>query len=77
MQSRKIKLVINTPTDKQSFRDGYRIRRECIDLCIPYITTMPAAKAAASAILRMRNGAVKYEVKSINRYLGYVGDSCT
>lgn len=68
MHSQEIKLVINTPTDKQSYKDGYQIRRACIDLGIPYITTMQAAKAAASAILGLRKGGAEIEVKSINGY---------
>jgi len=64
----RIKLVINTPTDKQSYKDGYQIRRSCIDLGIPYVTTMQAAKAAASAILRMRKSGGEIKVKSLNEY---------
>jgi len=70
MHSQEIKLVINTPTDKQSYKDGYQIRRACIDLRIPYITTMQAAKAAASAILEMKESGGEIEVKSINEYFG-------
>ncbi len=66
MHAQEIKLVINTPTDKQSYKDGSQIRRACIDLGIPYITTMQAAKAAASAILGMKGR--EMEVKSINEY---------
>jgi carbamoyl-phosphate synthase large subunit len=68
MHTQKIKLVINTPTDKQSYKDGYQIRRACIELGIPYITTMQAAKAAASAILGMKESEGEMEVKSINEY---------
>ena len=68
MHSQEIKLVINTPTDKQCYKDGYRIRRACIELGIPYITTMQAAKAAASAILGMKRSGDGIEVKSINEY---------
>jgi len=66
MHSQEIKLVINTPTDKQSYKDGSQIRRACIELGVPYITTMQAAKAAASAILGMKSG--ELEVKSVNEY---------
>ncbi|MHC1636514.1 MAG: carbamoyl-phosphate synthase large subunit [Candidatus Methanospirareceae archaeon] len=71
MQMRKIQLVINTPTDKQSYRDGYQIRRACIELGVPYITTIQAAKAAAEAILKMKKGGdgVGIDVKAINEYL--------
>ncbi|MGB3459984.1 MAG: carbamoyl-phosphate synthase large subunit [Halobacteriota archaeon] len=66
MHTQEIKLVINTPTDKQSYKDGSQIRRACIELGVPYITTMQAAKAAASAILGMQRGELK--VKSVNEY---------
>jgi len=66
MHTQEIKLVINTPTDKQSYKDGSQIRRACIELGVPYITTMQAAKAAASAILGMKSGEI--EVKSINEF---------
>ena len=66
MHTQEIKLVINTPTDKQSYKDGSQIRRACIELGVPYITTMQAAKAAASAILGMQGSEI--EVKSINEY---------
>ena len=68
MQSQKVQLVINTPTDKQSYKDGYLIRRSCIDLGVPYITTLQAAKAAASAIVRIAGGREGLEVKSLNEY---------
>lgn len=66
MHAQEIKLVINTPTDKQSYKDGYSIRRACLELGIPYITTMQAAKAAASAILGMKGGEI--EVKAMSEY---------
>jgi carbamoyl-phosphate synthase large subunit len=72
MHAQEIKLVINTPTGKQSYKDGYQIRRACIDLGIPYITTMQAAKAAASAIAGVKQCGGTVEVKSINEYFsGY------
>jgi len=70
MRTGKIKLVINTITDRQSYRDGYLIRRACIDLNVPYITTKEAAKAAASAILGMKKSGCGLEAKSINGYFG-------
>jgi carbamoyl-phosphate synthase large subunit len=68
MYAQEIMLVINTPTDKQSYKDGYQIRQTCIDLDVPYITTMQAAKAAASAIVEMKEHGGKIEVKSLNEY---------
>jgi carbamoyl-phosphate synthase large subunit len=70
MHAQEIKLVINTPTDKQSYKDGYKIRRSCIDLGVPYITTIQASKAAAAAILGMDENGGALEVKSINEYFG-------
>jgi len=72
MHTQEIKLVINTPTDKQSYKDGAQIRRACIEFGVPYITTMQAAKAAASAILGMQSWGL--EVKSINEYFEEKGD---
>ncbi len=68
MHAQEITLVINTPTDKQSYKDGYKIRRSCIDLGVPYITTIQAAKAAATAIVGMNENGGTIEVKSINDY---------
>ncbi len=76
MRAREIKLVINTPTGKHSYRDGYQIRQACIDLGVPYITTKEAAKAAASAISGMKmkkeggDGMDRWrlDVRSINEY---------
>ncbi|MHC1567649.1 MAG: carbamoyl-phosphate synthase large subunit [Candidatus Syntropharchaeia archaeon] len=67
MKSDEIKLVINTPTSKRAYKDGYQIRRACIDLGIPYITTIQAAKAATDAIEAIKRR--KIEVRSINSYL--------
>jgi carbamoyl-phosphate synthase large subunit len=72
MYARGILLVINTPTDKQSHKDGYQIRQTCIDLDVPYITTMQAAKAAASAIVEMKESGGKLEVRSINEYFAEI-----
>ena len=77
MRSNRINLVINTPTDKRSYKDGYEIRRSCIDLGIPYITTMRTAKAAASAILGVKNSGRGIEVRSLNEYFDHEGNSCT
>jgi carbamoyl-phosphate synthase large subunit len=68
MHAQKVNLVINTLTGKQSSKDSYQIRRSCIDLGIPYLTTIPAAKAAASAIAKMNESQGTIEVKSINEY---------
>jgi carbamoyl-phosphate synthase large subunit len=46
----EIRLIINTPADKQSRLDHYQIMRAAVDYGVPYITTVQAARAAALAI---------------------------
>lgn len=67
MRRDEVNLIINTPTSKQSRRDGSRIRRAAVDFNVPYITTMQAAIAAAAAIETMKNGE-ELTIKSINEY---------
>lgn len=50
MRHGEIRLIINTPTDRQSRQDHYQIMRAAVDYSIPYITTIQAARAAALAI---------------------------
>ncbi|MFC2091198.1 carbamoyl-phosphate synthase large subunit [Elusimicrobiota bacterium] len=45
IKSRKISLIINTPSGKKAYTDGYRIRRWAYENQIPLITTMASAKA--------------------------------
>ncbi len=62
----EVKLIINTPTTKQSVKDGYQIRRSAVDYHVPYITTIQAAQAAADAILKARKNQVT--IKALNEY---------
>ncbi len=63
----EVDLIINTPTSgKQPKRDGYKIRRAAVDLKIPYITNIQAAKAATNAIEAIKEGSIT--TKSINEY---------
>jgi carbamoyl-phosphate synthase large subunit len=51
MRRGEIDLVINTPTETtKSRKDGYMMRRLAIDLQIPFITTVQAAKAVAECL---------------------------
>ncbi|MDD5503397.1 MAG: carbamoyl-phosphate synthase large subunit, partial [Candidatus Thermoplasmatota archaeon] len=55
MRKGEIKLVVNTPKDEpeygmESRKDGYQMRRLAVDMGIPFITTISAAKAAVGAI---------------------------
>ncbi len=62
----EVKLIINTPTTKQSVRDGYQIRRAAVDYHVPYITTIQAAQAAADAIRKAKKDQVT--IKALDEY---------
>lgn len=62
----EVKLIINTPTTKQSVKDGYQIRRSAVDYHVPYITTIQAAQAAADAILMAKRDRIT--IKALNEY---------
>jgi carbamoyl-phosphate synthase large subunit len=66
MTDGKIDLVINTPVGKQPRRDQMRIISLAIRLSIPYITTIPAARAAVQAIRVMREG--ELDVRRLQEY---------
>jgi carbamoyl-phosphate synthase large subunit len=51
MRESKINLLINTPTESWGARrDGHMMRRVAIDLGVPFLTTIQAARAALLAI---------------------------
>jgi carbamoyl-phosphate synthase large subunit len=62
----EVKLIINTPTTKQSVKDGFQIRRSAVDYNVPYITTVQAAKAAAEAIEKALKG--ELTIKALDEY---------
>jgi carbamoyl-phosphate synthase large subunit len=64
----EIRLIINTPRDKQSRQDHYQIMRTAVELGIPYITTTQAAKAAANAIDAIRRE--KITIEPLGHYIG-------
>ncbi|NYT01388.1 MAG: carbamoyl-phosphate synthase large subunit [Methanosarcinales archaeon] len=66
MRRGEVKLIINTPTTKQSVKDGFQIRRSAVDYHVPYITTVQAAQAAAGAIEMARKG--KITIKALGDY---------
>ncbi len=66
MRRDEVALIVNTPTTKQSRKDGYSIRRAAVDFKVPYITTIQAAKASADAIVSMKKD--ELTIKSINDY---------
>jgi carbamoyl-phosphate synthase large subunit len=67
MRHGEIRLIINTPQDKQSRQDHYQIMRAAVDYGIPYITTLQAARAAALAIDAIKREKVTLE--PIGHYL--------
>ncbi|RPI39803.1 MAG: carbamoyl-phosphate synthase large subunit [Methanoregulaceae archaeon] len=67
MRHGEIRLIINTPQDKQSRQDHYQIMRAAVDFQIPYITTLQAARAAALAIDAIKREKVTLE--PISHYL--------
>ncbi len=57
MRRGEINLIINTPTNNSGARrDGYMMRRLAVEMEIPFITTVQAAKATVDAIRRARVG---------------------
>ncbi|OQA00128.1 MAG: Carbamoyl-phosphate synthase large chain [Planctomycetes bacterium ADurb.Bin412] len=61
-----IQLVINSPSGKRSMHDDSYIRKTAIKYKIPYITTMPAAKASARGIAARQAG--RGAPKSLQKY---------
>jgi len=64
----EIRMIINTPTDKQSRQDHYQIMRVAVDYGVPYITTIQAARAAAMAIEAIKKKRITIE--PLSHYLG-------
>ena len=62
----EIQLVINTPSGKASKEDDSYIRKTAVRHKVPYITTLPAALAAAKGIASFRAG--RGRVKSLQQY---------
>ncbi|MCQ8893840.1 MAG: carbamoyl-phosphate synthase large subunit [Methanolinea sp.] len=63
----EIRLIINTPTDKQSRQDHYQIMRAAVDYGVPYITTVQAARAATMAIEAIRKE--QLTIEPLSHYL--------
>ena len=66
MKEKKIHLVVNIPRGSHPKSDAYQIRRACVDLGIPLITTMTATKAAVNAIKALKTQELK--VQSLQEY---------
>ncbi len=68
MRRGEIQLIVNTPVDKASRQDHYRIMRMAVDFGVPYITTLAAARAAALAIEAISKSQLTLE--PLGHYLG-------
>ena len=67
MRHGDINLIVNTPTESSGARrDGYMMRRLAVELEIPFLTTVQAAKATVAAMKRARIGPL--EVCSLGSY---------
>ena len=66
IHKKEVNLIINTPSSKQTVKDGFQIRRAAVDFRVPYITTIQAALAAADAIEAMKKG--KITIQSMGEY---------
>ncbi len=64
----EIRLIVNTPVDKQSRQDHYQIMRAAVDYSVPYITTVQAAYAAAMAIEAIKKE--KITIEPLSHYHG-------
>ncbi len=68
IRNREIALIINTPIGRLSKIDDSYIRMLAIQYKVPYMTTMPAAKATVAGIKEALSG--DFQVKSLQEYLG-------
>jgi carbamoyl-phosphate synthase large subunit len=66
MKRGEVQLIINTPTTKQSIKDGAQIRRGAVDYHVPYITTVQAAQASADAIVMAEKDRIT--IKALDEY---------
>ncbi len=66
IKNEEIRIVINTPSGKESQEDDSYIRKAAIKYKVPYITTTAAALATAKGINARRKGAA--HVKSLQEY---------
>jgi carbamoyl-phosphate synthase large subunit len=66
IMNKEIHLVINTPAGKESKTDDSYLRKAAIKYRVPYITTLPAALAAAQGITDRSHQAT--QVRSLQEY---------
>jgi carbamoyl-phosphate synthase large subunit len=66
IKNKEIHLVVNTPVGKLSQHDDSYLRKAAIKYKVPYITTMPAALAAAKGIAERRQR--RTHVRALQEY---------
>ena len=68
VKNREVNLVINTPSDKKAYSDGYLLRRTALLYGIPIITTLSAASIAAESMSKLKYN--KFNVVPLQKFSG-------
>ena len=55
IKENKLDLVINTTENKQAIKDSFAIRRNSVDLNVPYYTNLRAAKILTKSLISYKN----------------------
>ena len=58
IKENKLDLVINTTENKQAIKDSFAIRRNSVDLNVPYYTNLRAAKILAKSLISSKNQSI-------------------
>ena len=67
----QVQLVINTTAGRQEIRDSFSIRRESVNLGLPYYTTVQAARMAVEGLEALAKGPLP--VRPLQDYVGIRG----
>jgi carbamoyl-phosphate synthase large subunit len=71
IKNKEVRLLVNTPSGRQSAHDSSEVRKAAIKYKVPYITTTAAAIAAAKGIAARREGTPK--VRPLQEYHDDIG----
>ncbi|MEM3207521.1 MAG: carbamoyl-phosphate synthase large subunit [Halobacteria archaeon] len=67
LKNRSIHLVVHTLSrGRQAKRDGFLLRRHCVEFSVPYLTTLAALRASVEALERMKSADL--QVLSVQEY---------
>ena len=66
IKENKLDLVINTTENKQAIKDSFAIRRNSVDLNVPYYTNLRAAKILTKSLISFKNQSIS--VKPIQNH---------